>query len=61
MTTLKLTLCLVILTLAACSQSTADPAKTVAGPPATARTQPPASTASPPPVERGSDGGGAGY
>ena len=52
------TLCLAILTLAACSQSPADPAKAAADKPAAARSQQPAPASLP--TERGSDGGGGG-
>jgi len=52
-------LCLAILTLAACSQSPADPAKAAADKAAAARSQQPAPASLP--TERGSDGGGGGY
>jgi len=52
-------LCLAILTLAACSQSPADPAKAAADKAAAARSQRPAPASLP--TERGSDGGGGGY
>jgi outer membrane biogenesis lipoprotein LolB len=61
MTRLRLTaLCVAILTLAACSQTATDPAKTTADKPGTAQTQPPVSYT---PSERsggGGDGGGGG-